>query len=411
MSKKVFCNTLVAILLAFTLSNTALAYDGDLSISTSDIRFSKSPILEGNIVRIYATVSNLSSKDLLGVVRFFDGTSQINGDQAISLFAGKTDDIFVDWAPKSWGTRDISIRIVPWQPEIDNSANNVVSEKIFVEQDTDHDGIKNSADTDMDGDGVSNEEDAFPLNPKESADTDGDGTGNNTDLDDDNDGVPDVDDEMPLDKDETTDTDKDGIGNIKDTDDDNDGVLDTDEERNDLDPLNPDTDTDTVADGQDAFPLNPEESSDTDKDSVGNNTDLDDDNDGLEDTEDEFPLNKAPVVNADYNKLFMRAQVEQTFDASPSYDEDGKIISYEWTIEGQKQEGPSIIHTFEKPGKYNVALKVTDDSGQSTTNQFQVSVLNMNFYTAISLTLIALLLALVILFKYIWPAKKSHKKH
>jgi hypothetical protein len=45
---------------------------------------------------------------------------------------------------------------------------------------------------DIDGDGVSNSQDAFPTNPAEWKDSDGDGTGDNTDPDDDNDGTSDA---------------------------------------------------------------------------------------------------------------------------------------------------------------------------------------------------------------------------
>ena len=51
---------------------------------------------------------------------------------------------------------------------------------------------------DGDGDGVPDDEDAFPEDPEESVDTDGDGVGNNADEDDDNDGVPDEEDPEPL---------------------------------------------------------------------------------------------------------------------------------------------------------------------------------------------------------------------
>lgn len=44
---------------------------------------------------------------------------------------------------------------------------------------------------DIDGDGVSNIQDAFPYDPEEWLDTDSDGIGNNADTDDDNDGMPD----------------------------------------------------------------------------------------------------------------------------------------------------------------------------------------------------------------------------
>lgn len=47
------------------------------------------------------------------------------------------------------------------------------------------------ADTDLDGDGTVDCNDAFPQDPNESADNDGDGTGDIADRDDDNDGMPD----------------------------------------------------------------------------------------------------------------------------------------------------------------------------------------------------------------------------
>ena len=99
-------------------------------------------------------------------------------------------------------------------------------------QDTDNDGIPDIEDPDIDGDGVNNEEDAFPNNPNEDTDTDGDGVGNNTDA-------------FPNNPNEDTDTDGDGIGNNEDEDDDNDGTPDV----NDVFPLNPNEDTDTDGDG------------------------------------------------------------------------------------------------------------------------------------------------------------------
>ena len=66
---------------------------------------------------------------------------------------------------------------------------------------------------DSDGDGVPDNEDAFPFDPTEWADSDSDGVGDNSDA-------------FPFDPTETTDTDGDGIGNNADPDDDNDGVPD-----------------------------------------------------------------------------------------------------------------------------------------------------------------------------------------
>jgi gliding motility-associated-like protein len=178
---------------------------------------------------------------------------------------------------------------------------------------------------DTDGDGVNDFEDAFPLDSRYFLDSDEDGIPDEIDPDDDNDGVPDVEDAFPLDPEEQFDTDEDGVGDNKDKDDDNDGYSDVDEILQDTDPKNPDespldsdndgvsdfleelkgtdpnnpdTDGDGVIDGEDEFPLNPNFSSDNDDDGIpdqvdvygdndsdelGDIPDIDDDNDGISD--------------------------------------------------------------------------------------------------------------------------------
>ena len=101
--------------------------------------------------------------------------------------------------------------------------------------------------TDRDGDGFSDENDAFPGDSDEWNDTDGDGVGDNKDAfpedssewnDTDSDGVGDNTDAFPSDGNETHDDDKDGVGN-----------------------------------NSDAFPQNPQETMDSDGDGVGDNED------------------------------------------------------------------------------------------------------------------------------------------
>lgn len=389
------------------LTTTAFAYSGDMSINDQDLRFSSGNFLEGRTIRIYASVTNNSDRDLLGIVRFFDNDNQISGDQAISIFVNKTDDVFIDWTP-SFGSHKIAAKIFPWDPDIDDPSNNWVVTTVFAVQDTDNDGDPNETDLDDDNDGVPDEEDAYPLNPNEQFDTDGDGAGDNSDEDDDNDGVPDTHDDLPLNPNETIDTDKDGIGNIADPDDDNDQITDTEEENTGTDPLNPDTDGDETDDKDDAFPLDPDEQLDTDNDSIGNNTDIDDDNDGIPDKDDEYPLNKGPVLRLSEEDFTVGLFEKQIFDASPSFDEDGKIVSYEWEIDGQPaQEGNAITTIFDTLGKHRVKVTVTDDSGESRTSEFEVNVLNIGLYWQIGLTLIAILLAMILYFKYIHVAKNS----
>ena len=194
----------------------------------------------------------------------------------------------------------------------DDDGDGVIDDEDAYPLDTNDDGTDNRDDPDDDGDGVVDAEDAFPLDAAESADTDGDGTGDNADTDDDGDGVPDAEDTFPLDPAESTDTDADGvgdnadafpsdanetldtdgdgIGNNADTDDDGDGVLDM----VDSFPLDAsastDADSDGVPDSSDAFPNDANETLDTDGDGIGNNADTDDDGDGVADDHDLFPL-------------------------------------------------------------------------------------------------------------------------
>lgn len=427
--KKTF--SIITGLISFlTISNIALAYSGDIAIDKQDITFSTDNFTEGKKVRIYANASNNSNQDLLGVVRFYDSNGQIGGDQVISIFSRKTDGVFIDWQPP-YGKQNVTVKIFPWIPAIDDPKNNDISAEIYVAQDTDRDSIPNDKDPDMDGDKTENAKDAFPIDPKEWKDTDGDGIGDNSDPDIDNDGVPNKFDEMPLDANETLDTDKDKIGNIADTDDDNDGLLDSQEEKIGTDPLKADTDGDKVIDGQDAFPLDPKEWKDTDHDNLGDNSDTDIDNDGVPNNTDPFPTNKAPTIEITINdsKISLPTPISQTttnkdnidlpsayttvdllttqiFDATPSFDQDGKVVSYKWEIDGKEvKEGNSLNQTFRSLGKHDVKLTVTDNNGQSVSQNLEVSVLNIGLYKEIGLTLAAILLALVIYFKYIAVAK------
>lgn len=174
---------------------------------------------------------------------------------------------------------------------------------------------------DSDGDGVTNPNDAFPLNAQETADSDGDGVGNNADrfptnpgesTDTDGDGIGDNGDGFPLNELEWMDADGDGVGDNADAfpanarewrDTDADGIGDN----SDLFPNNAtesaDYDADGVGDNSDAFPFDASETRDTDLDGIGDNADLDDDGDGVVDeldvASDDSSISKALAVNLD----------------------------------------------------------------------------------------------------------------
>ncbi|WP_136484891.1 hypothetical protein [Vibrio sp. H11] len=216
--------------------------------------------------------------------------------------------------------------------------------------DSDNDDIGDNADTDDDGDNVADEDDAFPFDPAESVDTDGDGIGDNADTDDDNDGVADGEDDFPLDEDESLDTDGDGTGNNADPDDDNDGV----------------------ADGDDAFPLDEDESVDTDGDGTGNNADTDDDDDGVPDAIDDDPLDDS-VGAGDTGQIIQYLQQQTAVYALYADDDDNdqvRVYSEMLTINGTMAMMDST--TLVKADKTEVSVSsensdlVLTESGWST---------------------------------------------
>lgn len=75
-------------------------------------------------------------------------------------------------------------------------------------------------------------------------------------------------------------------------------------------------------------------------------------------------VNAGPVAEAGQN---VHATVGETiqFDASLSYDTDGKLQSYVWNLgDGTPPKtGVSIQHVYDKPGQYQASLTVTDDAG------------------------------------------------
>ena len=78
------------------------------------------------------------------------------------------------------------------------------------------------------------------------------------------------------------------------------------------------------------------------------------------------------VINAPYT-----AQMEQTvtFDGSGSYDTDGQIVSYLWSLQDNTAgNGQLFQHTFYEVGSYKIKLEVTDDGGLKSSDTFFIYV-------------------------------------
>lgn len=68
---------------------------------------------------------------------------------------------------------------------------------------------------------------------------------------------------------------------------------------------------------------------------------------------------------------------EISFSAANSFDNDGKIVSYQWEFaDGDTASQPEVIHAYSKAGAYTVTLKVTDNDGLINTAQTIIQVTN-----------------------------------
>lgn len=402
---------LALLLFLATALSAQSAFTGDLVLAPGNVRFSTGSFLEGKPVRIYATVTNGGSEDMRGVVRFYDSSGLIQGDQPISVLAGREDSVFVDWVP-SPGDETIRIVAVPLEKELDNPANNTIEKKITVFADTDRDGIANKDDPDDDNDGTSDAEDSFPFNKAEQLDTDGDRIGNNEDNDDDNDGIKDSEDGVPLNANETVDTDKDGIGNNEDTDDDGDGVSDLDEVRMNTDPAKTDSDGDKVNDGEDAYPTDPTQARDFDRDGTADEKDNDADNDGIPKNSDVNDTNLGPKIAVTSEDQSPRRVIMpgETFilETKTSKDPDGKIETTKWNVEGKEIAGSKLAYSFTASGFKKVGVTVTDDKGESRATTLTILVIPPYVpWLLVTILLLGSILAIFFVFSY---SKRRAKK-
>lgn len=258
--------SIIVVLLTFLFPGDSLAKT-DLSITTTDITFSKDEPFAGETIRIFGRVFNLGDTDVYGFVVFLDNGKEITDLQPISVKVNTYDDVFIDWQVKE-GNHSIKTKIINTNFKDDNTENNeAILENYFVDLDTDDDKIGNKKDTDDDNDGLTDEQevilktdplrsdtdgdkvrdsaDAFPLDPKEWQDTDRDKIGDNADTDDDNDGLTDEEEVFIL------------GSNPLNSDSDKDNLPDKKEKELGTNFLKEDTDGDGVIDSEDAFPLDP----------------------------------------------------------------------------------------------------------------------------------------------------------
>ena len=166
-----------------------------------------------------------------------------------------------------WFIDDVTVTL---STDLDNDGISNEEEGVDSNQNSDDDDLPDYMDSDSDNDGIEDADEGAD-------DTDDDGTPDFQDTDSDNDGLSDT-------NEGADDTDDDGTPDFQDTDSDNDGIEDADEGADDTDDDGtPDfQDTDSDDDGIDDVN---EGGDDTDDDGIPDFQDTDSDNDGLSDTD------------------------------------------------------------------------------------------------------------------------------
>ncbi|KPA14768.1 PKD domain-containing protein [Candidatus Magnetomorum sp. HK-1] len=89
-------------------------------------------------------------------------------------------------------------------------------------------------------------------------------------------------------------------------------------------------------------------------------------------------VNDKPTADAgiDYH---VSALETISFDGRKSYDQDGKIILYEWDFgDGHKAKGSQVTHAYKNPGQYKVQLTVTDNSKSTSSKDIDNALVIIN---------------------------------
>jgi len=85
--------------------------------------------------------------------------------------------------------------------------------------------------------------------------------------------------------------------------------------------------------------------------------------------------NQQPVADID-GPRFARRDRPAVFDATNSYDPDGKVVGWSWDFgDGHHSEGARVEHNFMTQGVYQVYLTVVDQMGERGRTSIEIRVL------------------------------------
>ena len=153
-----------------------------LSISPGSFTTVPSTMIVDQRVKIYLSLEAVCPDDIEGTVTFFQQGSSFGSKPFSIRSGGKPEEVWMSWRPTSEGSYELRVEA---SGSSDNPPSTVVqttSMNIFVDRDSDGDGIPDRLDADMDNDGLTNEEEKKIGTDSLKVDTDQDGVDDKRDA-------------------------------------------------------------------------------------------------------------------------------------------------------------------------------------------------------------------------------------
>ena len=167
-----FLSGIIALFVGFSVNVYASETEQINAGFVSGIWYSKSPFFVDENVRVYVAFQNSSESEIIGEIEFYDNGKRF-ATKDFSALSGRLVESWADFATDK-GDHVVHVKLVNvkryedsgWSENIEIESNIIEAEEIFVDYDTDGDGIGNEEDKDDDGDGFSDrEEDLADTDP------------------------------------------------------------------------------------------------------------------------------------------------------------------------------------------------------------------------------------------------------
>jgi hypothetical protein len=147
----------ILIFILFTLPFNAVSAQSSNAGIVQGLWYSQEKVFAGEKVRIYVAIRNNTGGDLKGIVEFFDGEKKLER-QNVQALSGRIIESWTDWTP-TYGSHNLKATIIRTElSRVGSSTKEIVvssalaEDTLFVDYDTDKDGIGNTEDVNDDND-------------------------------------------------------------------------------------------------------------------------------------------------------------------------------------------------------------------------------------------------------------------